>query len=57
MVDQEQLTFEVPLFSLNASEDYWFELRSVGLDGAGNSSESVHLRPQMCGKLGQWWLE
>ena len=53
VVNQDQLTFEVSLFSLNASEDYWFELRSVGLDGAGNYSEAVHLRAQMCGKQ-QW---
>lgn len=50
VVDQEQLVFQVSLFSLNGSEEYWFEVRSVGLDGAGNYSEAVHYRAQLCGE-------
>ena len=49
-MDQRQLTFEVSLFSLNANEEYWFEVRSVGLDGAGNYSKAVHFRAQICGE-------
>ena len=57
VVDQEQLVFEVSLFSLNASEEYWFEVRSIGLDGAGNYSEAIHYQAQLCGereRLNEW---